>query len=208
MPNSACPGRRGPRALTARTRAGALGPAQRQLHGALGLLLLGRQLDALVELHLDVGAEQALDLDRALRRQHVRRAVDVRLEAHALLAHLADLGQRHDLEAAAVGEDRPVPAHEGVQAAEAGDALGAGAQHQVIGVAEHDVGAGRLHLVEVERLDGGRGADRHERRRADDRRAASRPRRAARRRPRHEQREGEGVGHGRRAAGNSREASP
>ncbi len=67
-----------------------------------------------------------------------------------------------------VGEDRPVPAHEGVQAAEAGDAFRAGAQHQVIGVGEHDVGAGRLHLVEVQRLDGGGGADRHERRRADD----------------------------------------
>ena len=79
-----------------------------------------------------------------------------------------------------VGEDRPVPAHEGVQAAEAGDALGAGAQHQVIGVGEDDVGAGRLHLVEVERLDGGGGADRHEGRRADEpvRRRTS-PRRAA-----------------------------
>ncbi len=164
MPNSACPGA----ARAGEGDARALGPAQRQLHGALGLLLLGRQFDALVELHLDVGAEQALDLDRPLRRQHVAAAVDVRGKAHALLAHLADLGERHHLEAAAVGEDRAVPAHEGMQAAEAGDALGAGAQHQVIGVGEDDVGAGRLHLVEVERLDGGGGADRHERRRADE----------------------------------------
>ena len=42
-----------------------------------------------------------------------------------------------------VGQDRAVPAHEAVQAAEPRDALGAGPQHQVIGVAEHDVGAGR-----------------------------------------------------------------
>ncbi len=69
--------------------------------GALHFGRLRRQLDALVELHLDVGAEQALDLDGALRRQHVARAVDVRLEAHALLADLADLAERHDLEAAA-----------------------------------------------------------------------------------------------------------
>ena len=65
-------------------------------------------------------------------------------KAHALLGDLADLGQAHHLEAAGVGEDRPVPAHEAVQAAEPRDALGAGAQHQVIGVAEDDVGAGRL----------------------------------------------------------------
>ena len=79
-----------------------LGPAQRQLHGALGFLMLGRQFDALVELHLDVGAEQALDLDGALRRQHVPRLPSMcDGKAHALLAHLADLGERHDLEAAA-----------------------------------------------------------------------------------------------------------
>ena len=67
-----------------------------------------------------------------------------------------------------VGEDRAVPAHEAVQAAEPRDALGAGAQHQVIGVGEHDVGAGGAHLLGVERLDGRRRADRHERGRADD----------------------------------------
>ena len=33
--------------------------------------------------------------------------------------------------------------HEAVQAAELGDALGAGPQHQMIGVGEDDVGAGR-----------------------------------------------------------------
>ena len=46
----------------------ALRPAQRQLHRLLRPVPLGRQLDALVELHLDVGAEQALDLDGALGR--------------------------------------------------------------------------------------------------------------------------------------------
>ena len=43
-----------------------------------------------------------------------------------------------------------------VQAAEPRDALGAGPQHQVIGVAEDDVGAGRAHLVRIHRLDGRR----------------------------------------------------
>ena len=39
------------------------------------------------------------------------------------------------------------PAGELVQAAEPRDALGAGPQHQVIGVAEDDVGAELAHLV-------------------------------------------------------------
>ena len=72
------------------------------------------------------------------------RAVDVRLEGDALVGDLAQLGEAHHLEAAGVGEDRPVPAHEAVQAAEPGDALGARPQHQMIGVGEDDVGAGGL----------------------------------------------------------------
>ena len=37
--------------------------------------------DALVELHADVGIEEVLDLERALRREQMGGAVDVRLEA-------------------------------------------------------------------------------------------------------------------------------
>jgi hypothetical protein len=54
-----------------------------------------------------------------------------------------------------------------VQPAQPRDALGAGAQHQVIGVAEDDVGARRAHVLRLDRLDGGGGADRHEGGRAD-----------------------------------------
>ena len=59
------------------------------------------------------------------------------------------------------------PVHEFVQAAERSDPLRAGAQHQVIGVAEHDVGAELAHLLGIHRLDRRGGADRHEGRRAD-----------------------------------------
>ena len=45
-----------------------------------------------------------------------------------------------DLVAAAVGEERAVPAGEAVQAAELGDQRVAGAQHQVVGVGEQDAG--------------------------------------------------------------------
>ena len=123
---------------------------------------------AFVEHHLDVGAEQALHLDGALGREQMRCAVDMRLEGDAVLLDTAELRQRHDLIAAEVGEDRSVPAHEAVQPAKLGDALGAGPQHQMIGVGEDDVGAGGAHRLRQHGLDGGRGADRHEGRRADD----------------------------------------
>ncbi len=145
-----------------------LGPAQRQLHRALDFFALGGELDALVELHLDVGAQQALDLDRSFRRQHVPRSVDVRLEHRAVLGDLPDLRQAHDLEAAGVRQDRFVPAHEGVQTAELGDPLRARPQHEVIGISEQNIGAGIANLFRIERLDGRDRPDRHERRRADD----------------------------------------
>ena len=107
-----------------------------------------------------------------------RGAVDMRLEGDAMLVDAPELRQRHDLVAAGIGEDRSVPMHELVQAAEPGDALGAGPQHQMIGVGEDDVGAGRAHVLGEHGLDRGAGADRHEGRRADERRAASRSRRA------------------------------
>ena len=66
----------------------------------------------------------------------------MRAEGDAVFGQLAQLGQRHDLKAAAIGQDRAGPAHEFVQAAEPRHPFGAGPQHQVIGVAEDDVGAG------------------------------------------------------------------
>ena len=59
-------------------------------------------------------------------------------------------------------EDRPWPVHEAMQAAKRRDALGAGTQHEVIGVGEHDIGAERLHRLRVHRFHRRRRADRHE----------------------------------------------
>src|SRR5690606_10877843 len=61
----------------------------------------------------------------------------------------------------------PAPAHELVQPAETGDALRGGPQHQVISVAEDDVGTRRLELFDIHGPHGRRGAHRHERRRTD-----------------------------------------
>ena len=75
---------------------------------------------------------------------------------------VGDLAQADQLEAAAVGEDGAVPAHECVQAAGALDEVDARSQREVVRVAEQDVGAACAHLVRVERLDRGVGAHRHE----------------------------------------------
>jgi len=71
-------------------------------------------------------SEQALDLDAALGRKCDQRAVEMGAEGHAVLVDLAQIRERHDLEAAGIGEDRMRPVDEAVQPAERGDALGAG----------------------------------------------------------------------------------
>ena len=64
---------------------------------------------AIVEHHRDVRAEHALDFHRFLRPEKQQRAVQVRAELDAVRLDLANLRQAEDLEAAAVGQDRPRP---------------------------------------------------------------------------------------------------
>ncbi len=137
-------------------------PSHRQLHGRLCLLWRGREGRALVERHGDRRVEQMLDLDRARRRQAMRRAVQMRSERHPVGVELPKFGQRHDLEAAGIRQDRAGPVHEAMQSTEPRDAFGARPQHQVIGVAQHDAGTGGAHRVGGHRLHCAGGADRHE----------------------------------------------
>ncbi len=139
-----------------------LAPAQRQLHRPLDVGLLRRQPHAFVHLHGDVASEQTLHLDRALRRQLDPGAVDMGAEGHRVLADLAQIGQRHHLEAAGIRQHRAVPAGEFLQAAEGGDALRRRPQHQVIGIAERDIGAGGAQVAPVHAFHGAGRADRHE----------------------------------------------
>ena len=95
------------------------------------------------------------------------RAVEVGAERDAVVVDRAEVAQADHLVAARVGQDRPVPGHELVQAAEPFDALVARAQVEVVGVAQDDLGADLVQVVGIERLDRGVGADRHEHRRLD-----------------------------------------
>jgi hypothetical protein len=146
-----------------------------------------------VEAHRDVGAELGLRAGGQLRCQARRVAVVDRAEGDAVVVQAEDrVAEREDLEAAGVGQDRAVPAHEGVQPAELGDRLRAGTEVQVVGVAEQDLGAEVAQLAGVDALDRGLGADGHEGRRAQltvRRREHSRPGRAVsrgQRKPVHE----------------------
>ena len=60
------------------------------------------------------------------------------------------------------------PADQLMQTAQTSNAFRAGPQHQVIGIAENDIGAQLAHLIEIHGLDGADRADRHEGGRADD----------------------------------------
>ena len=71
------------------------------------------------------------------------------------------MAQAEDLEAAAVRQDHAFPAHEAMQAAEAGDALGARPQAEMVGIGEDKRRTGRAKLVGRQRLDRGLRADRH-----------------------------------------------
>ncbi len=137
-------------------------PAHRTLHRR-HLHVAGRcRRHQLVKRHDDIRIEQPLNLGRAFRGDQMARAVQMRFERHPLFRPAGQIGQAHHLIAATVSQDRPVPAHETVQPAQPGDALGPRAQHQVIGVAKDDVGTRRAHIAGLHRLHGGGGADRHE----------------------------------------------
>ena len=71
------------------------------------------------------------------------------------------VGQAEELKAAAVGEDGPVPAHEGVQAAQVADHGFARPQGEVIGVGQHHLRPGLAELLDFQPLDASLGGHGH-----------------------------------------------
>lgn len=89
-------------------------------------------------------------------------SIDVRGKGDAVLGELAQSGQAEDLKPSGVGRDRMIPAHEGMQAPTAGDHVIAGAQIQMIGIAQDDFCSKVFEILGAERFDGALGANRHE----------------------------------------------
>src|SRR5207249_1348588 len=94
-------------------------------------------------------------------------AVEMRAEGGALVRELDQVIETEHLEAAAVGQDGPLPAHEAVQTAQPGDAVRAGAEGEVVGVAQQHLRPQLADFVRGERLDRRLRTDRHERRGVD-----------------------------------------
>ena len=84
-------------------------PAHRPVHGRARCFVAHRVRRALIQHHHDVAAKRQLDVDGRCGREHVRVAVQVRLEQHAFVADLAQIAEAEDLESAGIGQDGPRP---------------------------------------------------------------------------------------------------
>ena len=143
-------------------------PAVRALHGGAGIALIARVGGAFVKRHGDIRAERLLDLHHALRGEKVLAPIQKGTKLHAVLADLVAPREAEYLETAAVGQDRFIPPHEGMEAACLAHEPVAGALEQVIGVRKADL---RTDLRKVPRehgLDGRLCANGHITRRFDD----------------------------------------
>ena len=138
-------------------------PAIGTVDGA-GYIVIGRGiLDALVKGHADIRAEVRLDLHALLRAHEDLVAVDVRGEIHTLLLDPAQACQREYLKSAGICQDRPVPRHKAVQAAQIVHEAVTGSQMQMVGVGKLDLTADGLEVRRAQRaLDGALRADVHE----------------------------------------------
>ena len=143
-------------------------PSVGTVHRIFGVAFVGRAGTAFIEGHHDVGTYGALDVHHVLGREEQFTAVDMRRETYAFFGHLADVGEREDLEAAAVGEDRTCPSLEGVQSTGLTEYLRTRAQVEMIGVAQDDLCMDVVfQFTPLYTLDGTNGADGHEDRRED-----------------------------------------
>jgi hypothetical protein len=115
-----------------------------------------------VERHRDVGSELPLNVDRLLRRQQAAAAVHVTLELDALVAHLPKSFEGEHLKAPRVGDDRAIPRHERVEAAELRDYILSRPHVEMVGVRQYDARPDRPEVGGRERAHRGLCADGHE----------------------------------------------
>jgi hypothetical protein len=110
----------------------------------------------------NIWSERLLHLNRAFRCEEVHGAIEVTAELRTLFVNAHQRPKGDHLEATRVSQDRSIPLHEFVKAAEALHPLMSWAQIEVIGIRKDDLGAERLQIFWVERLHCGVRADGHE----------------------------------------------
>src|SRR6266545_2879768 len=114
-------------------------PSGRHFHALRSVLVITGIRRAFIQHHCDVAAERRLNFHRDFRRNECRRAVDVILKMHTFVRDLPELRERKNLVSAAIGQDRAIPAHEPVKAAEMFEHIESGSDEQMIGISENDL---------------------------------------------------------------------
>src|SRR5690625_170790 len=89
-------------------------------------------------------------------------AIEMGFEGCATLLDLSKPGQAHHLEAAAIGQDGALPAHEAAEPAQSGNPLGSRSQHEMVGIAKKDLRAAGSNLLRQQALYCAERADWHE----------------------------------------------
>ena len=140
----------------------AFGPAVGELHSRLGLIVRSGGRNALIEHHHDIAPDHLLHFDAGFRREQVRVAVHITLEARPFFLHGSGTGKGENLKPTGVSQHRPIPVHEAMDTAEFLENFRAGAEQQMIGVGEQHAGARRFQGIDRLALDCGLGTDRHE----------------------------------------------
>ena len=130
--------------------------------------MTSRIVQALIQHHHNVATEGQLDVYGRFGREEVLVTIQVRAEDHTFVRDLAQSIQAEDLETTRVGENRPRPLHELMQAAKVPDSFVAGAKEKMIGVAQDDLSVEIVEQIPGEHgFYGSLGADGHEHRRFD-----------------------------------------
>src|SRR5438105_2935614 len=93
------------------------------LHGLPRICLVRWVGRAFIEGHDDIGADLPLDIHHGFGREDMTGAVDVGLEFDSIGSYAAQARQAENLESAAVGEQRAVPALEAVEPARCRDSI-------------------------------------------------------------------------------------
>ena len=134
-----------------------------ELHGVCRVSVVAGIRGAFIQGHDDIRADFALNVNGALRGEDMAGAVDMGLEGDAFLLDFSLAAQGIDLVAAAVRENGAFPAHEFMQSARLAEDLGAGAEVEVVSVAQDDLGFDVLcQFMLVDGAHGAMGSHGHE----------------------------------------------